>query len=58
MCGGHHLIAREDSGPTELDNLCLLCRRDHVLWHLGKINLADLHLPWLTPDEPDPPPRD
>jgi hypothetical protein len=37
-------------------DLCLLCRRHHVLWHLGKITLADLHLPWLVPDDPDPPP--
>jgi hypothetical protein len=37
-------------------NLCLLCRRHHVLSHLGKRTLADLHVPWLTPDDPDPPP--
>ncbi|MDP9435763.1 MAG: hypothetical protein M3P93_11460 [Actinomycetota bacterium] len=37
-------------------DLCLLCCRHHVLWDLGKITLADLHLPWLVPDDPDPPP--
>ena len=46
MCDAHHLIARADAGPTELDNLVLLCRRHHVLWHLGKTTLKDLHIPW------------
>ncbi len=56
MCDAHHLTARDDGGPTELNNLCLLCRRHHVLWHLGKITLNDLHLPWLSPGDVDPPP--
>lgn len=55
VCDAHHLTARADGGPTTLDNLALLCRRHHVLWHLGKIGLPDLHVPWLGPDEPDPP---
>ncbi|HVM27355.1 MAG TPA: HNH endonuclease signature motif containing protein, partial [Mycobacteriales bacterium] len=46
MCDAHHLIARADDGPTELDNLVLLCRRHHVLWHLGKLRLRHLHVPW------------
>ena len=54
-CDAHHLTARQDGGPADLDNPCLPCRRHHVLWHLGKLTLADLHAPWLTPD-PDPPP--
>ena len=54
LCDAHHLQARADGGPTTLDNLALLCRRHHVLWHLGKIGLPDLHTPWLTrPDLPD-----
>ena len=48
MCDAHHLVARADDGPTSLHNLVLLCRRHHVLWHLGKLTLHDLHVPWLT----------
>jgi hypothetical protein len=47
MCDAHHLQARADGGPTTLQNLVLLCRRHHVLWHLGKIGLEDLRVPWL-----------
>ena len=43
----HHLIHREDGGTTELDNLVLLCRRHHVMWHRGRLRLIDLHVPWL-----------
>ncbi len=46
MCDAHHLIERSQGGPTSLDNLVLLCRRHHVLWHLGKLTLRDLHVPW------------
>ena len=31
-CDAHHLV--------------LLCRRHHVLWHLGRLQLDDLHAPW------------
>jgi hypothetical protein len=47
LCDAHHLVRRSDGGPTTLDNLVLLCRRHHVLWHLGKIHLQHLHVPWL-----------
>ncbi len=33
-----------------MDNLVLLCRRHHVLWHLGKISLRHLTVPW-HPDQ-------
>lgn len=59
MCDAHHLRARKDDGDTTLDNLVLLCRRHHVLWHLGKIRLLHLHVPWITtPTGPPPPARD
>ncbi|MCW2678645.1 MAG: putative endonuclease [Frankiales bacterium] len=48
MCDAHHLTARADGGAHALHNLVLLCRRHHVLWHLGKIDLHDLHVPWLA----------
>ena len=44
----HHLVHREDGGATSIDNLVLLCRRHHVLWHRGRLTLTDLHVPWLT----------
>jgi hypothetical protein len=60
MCDAHHLTARADGGPTTLHNVVLLCRRHHVLWHLGKLTLHDLHVPWITdsaagPAPPEPP---
>lgn len=52
-CDAHHLIARADGGPTTLDNLVLLCRRHHVMWHQGRLVLAQLRVPWLRrPDDP------
>jgi hypothetical protein len=44
----HHLRHREDGGASSLDNLVLLCRRHHVLWHRGQLTLEDLHVPWLS----------
>lgn len=43
----HHLVSRENGGPTTVDNLVLLCRRHHVMWHQGRLKLADLNMPWL-----------
>ncbi len=58
MCDAHHLRHRADGGQTTIDNLVLLCRRHHVLWHLGKIQLHHLTVPW-HPDQQqtDPPPE-
>ena len=47
FCDVHHLISREDGGPTTMDNLALLCRRHHVMWHQGRLLLPDLDVPWL-----------
>ena len=57
FCDAHHLTSRADGGPTVLGNLLLLCRRHHVLWHLGKITLDDLNVPWLTDPVGPAPPR-
>jgi hypothetical protein len=35
-------------------NLVLLCRRHHVLWHLGKLTLDQLHVPWINGPPPEP----
>ncbi|CAA9324084.1 MAG: hypothetical protein AVDCRST_MAG07-1425 [uncultured Frankineae bacterium] len=54
QCDAHHLRARADGGPTTMDNLVLLCRRHHVLWHLGELQLHHLTVPW-HPDQQTPP---
>ena len=46
LCDAHHLVGRAQGGPTTLANLVLLCRRHHVQWHLGKIGLRHLRIPW------------
>jgi hypothetical protein len=48
FCDAHHLTHRQDGGATDLDNLVLLCRRHHILWHQGRLQLWDLHVPWLA----------
>lgn len=34
-CDGHHIVHWADGGPTDLDNLVLLCRRHHRMVHEG-----------------------
>ena len=34
-CDGHHLLSWIEGGPTDLDNLVLLCRRHHRMVHEG-----------------------
>ncbi|WP_203567736.1 HNH endonuclease [Aestuariimicrobium ganziense] len=36
----HHLVQWSQGGPTDLDNLILLCRRHHVFVHEGGIRLT------------------
>jgi predicted restriction endonuclease len=45
-------------GATTLNNLVLLCRLHHVLWHLGKISLRDLPIPWHPDATSTGPPRE
>ena len=35
-CDAHHLVHWPSGGPTDLDNLALLCRRHHVAVHEGR----------------------
>ena len=37
MCDAHHIVAWEAGGPTNLDNLVLLCRRHHVHVHRKRL---------------------
>jgi hypothetical protein len=39
-CDAHHLVHWAEGGETNLDNLVLLCRRHHVLFHEGGWHLA------------------
>ncbi|MDX1875943.1 DUF222 domain-containing protein [Mycolicibacterium sp. 120266] len=36
----HHLVHWEDGGPTDLDNLVLLCPRHHRMHHRGEITIT------------------
>ncbi len=56
MCDAHHLHHRAHGGATTIDNLVLLCRRHHVLWHSGKLRLHHLNTPW-HPEQTAHPPR-
>jgi hypothetical protein len=61
-CEGHHLVHWLDSGPTDLDNLVLLCRQHHRAIHDGGWQLTrgpDGHLTATPPDRPrrHPPPH-
>ncbi|MBW3646193.1 MAG: HNH endonuclease [Actinobacteria bacterium] len=56
FCDAHHLRARKDGGSTDLGNLVLLCKRHHVMWHQGRLQLRNLHVPWLT-NRADRPPQ-
>lgn len=39
-CEAHHIQHRQHGGPTNLDNLCLLCPRHHHLHHAGRLGIA------------------
>ncbi len=55
FCDAHHLDHRADGGATDMHNLVLLCRRHHVLWHQGRLQLRQLHVPWITVRATGPP---
>jgi hypothetical protein len=55
LCDVHHLVSREDGGPTDVGNLVLLCRRHHVAWHRGRLHPWQLHTPWLDEDAGEEP---
>ncbi|PTR24760.1 HNH endonuclease [Rhodococcus sp. OK519] len=50
-CEGHHIKHWVDGGPTDLDNLVLLCRYHHRLLHHShwQVAIGDDHHPWFTP---------
>ncbi|OQQ35542.1 HNH endonuclease signature motif containing protein [Prescottella equi] len=50
-CEGHHIKHWADGGPTDLDNLVLLCRYHHTLLHHShwEVHIGPDRKPWLTP---------
>jgi hypothetical protein len=51
-CDAHHVDHWEHDGPTDLDNLALLCRHHHSVthrtgWHMTAT--PDQHFQWVTP---------
>ncbi|NKR41376.1 DUF222 domain-containing protein [Rhodococcus hoagii] len=50
-CEGHHVKHWADGGPTDLDNLVLLCRYHHQLLHHSHwdVKIGDDRHPWFTP---------
>ncbi|MCA1006693.1 HNH endonuclease [Rhodococcus hoagii] len=50
-CEGHHVIHWADGGPTDLDNLVLLCRFHHGLLHHShwRVKIGADRTPWFTP---------
>jgi hypothetical protein len=55
FCDVHHLRALADGGATEVDNMVLLCRRHHVMWHRQQLGLTDLRVPWMRLPQPRAP---
>jgi hypothetical protein len=51
----HHLEHWARGGPTDLDNLCLLCRRHHVVVHEGRWTLTRHHTTGAWDAERSPP---
>ncbi|QBJ95710.1 HNH endonuclease [Rhodococcus sp. ABRD24] len=50
-CEGHHVMHWADGGPTDLDNLVLLCRYHHTLLHHShwQVKIGTDRTPWFTP---------
>ncbi|WP_139812798.1 HNH endonuclease signature motif containing protein, partial [Prescottella equi] len=50
-CEGHHVTHWADGGPTDLDNLVLLCRYHHQLLHHShwEVHIGPDRKPWFTP---------
>jgi hypothetical protein len=55
-CQAHHIIGWASGGPTDLDNLCLLCSRCHHDLHHGAYTIYHNHhgLPTITPTRAPP----
>lgn len=47
-CDGHHVVHWADGGPTDLENLVLLCRRHHRMVHEGGWKLVKVEREIVT----------
>ncbi|NIK60097.1 HNH endonuclease signature motif containing protein [Kribbella shirazensis] len=60
MSEAHHITHWADGGPTSLENLALLCKRDHINVHRGHltVHMKNGHPVINRPtwSDPDPPP--
>ena len=60
MCEAHHIIHWANGGPTSLENLALLCKRDHTNIHQGRLAITTTkgHPAITRPtwSDPNPPP--
>ncbi|MEU8223183.1 DUF222 domain-containing protein [Kribbella sp. NPDC048915] len=60
ICEAHHVIHWSDGGPTSVNNLALLCKRDHINAHQGRLRIHFIngHPVATRPSwsDPDPPP--
>jgi hypothetical protein len=61
MSEAHHIIHWPNGGPTSVDNLVLLCKRDHIATHQGHWTVrlvngrpAVTRPTWAHPDPPPP----
>jgi len=51
-CDGHHVNWWRHGGRTDIDDLALVCGRDHTLIHLGVWDLTMIDgIPWARPPE-------
>ncbi len=49
-CEAHHVVWWRNNGRTDIDNLALVCGRDHNLIHLGVWELTMINgVPWARP---------
>lgn len=39
LCDAHHIVFWDDDGPTDLDNLVLLCRHHHRMIHAAELRV-------------------
>jgi hypothetical protein len=49
-CHAHHIVHWVDGGPTDIENLTLLCRFHHTVVHHDQWKIAMVRgRPWFTP---------
>ena len=50
-CEAHHVIPWQDGGPTDVDNLCLLCRYHHREFERRgwRVEMSDGVPQWIPP---------